>query len=63
MWNRLKAKWRGHDEVLASRELHREAVEGEVESTVPGVVTPYLDAAAQPSTGFSHPERSDEDAG
>jgi hypothetical protein len=61
MWNRLKAKWRAHDNALASRELRRETVEAEAgDNAVPTIVSPYLDQPVQPSTGLMHPEQGDE---
>jgi hypothetical protein len=61
MWNRLKAKWRAHDNALGARELRREAVEAEAGGdAVPTIVSPYLDQPIQPSTGLTHPEQGDE---
>ena len=62
LWNRFKARWRSHDDALATRELNREAVQAEAGDAVTTVVSPYLDQPAQPSTGFTHPERGDEDS-
>jgi hypothetical protein len=60
MWNRLKAKWRAHNEKLATRERRREAVDAEPGGPggdpAPDVVGPYQDQDIQPSTGLSHPE-------
>jgi hypothetical protein len=64
MWNRLKAKWRAHDNALAARELRRETVEAEAGGdAVPTIVSPYLDQPVQPSAGLTHPERGDEASG
>ena len=61
MWNRLKARWRTHENALASRELRRESVEAEVGGdAVPTIVSPYLNQPVQPSTGLTHPEQGDE---
>ena len=56
MWNRLKAKWRRHEDAEAARELRREVVEAEAGGdAVPKIVSPYGDQPVQPSTGFTHP--------
>lgn len=64
MWNRLKARWREHDERSAVRELSREAVEAEGKGdAVPTVVSPYLAQPIEPTTGLTHPEQGDEAPG